>query len=134
MSPAAAVTRPADKRLRILFVDDEVTIVLWVDRALPRLGFDVKSFMKIEEALAAFREDPQGYDLVITDLTMPGMDGKEFAREIQRIRAGTPVILCTGHAELTDAEEVAETNILATLLKPFTIEELTETINSLFAS
>ena len=67
-------------------------------RVLGRLGYQVTTVTSSLEALELFRADPQAYDLVITDYTMPGLTGTALAESLLAIRPGVPVILCTGYS------------------------------------
>lgn len=70
------------------------------------------------KALQAFREDPGAFDIVVTDLTMPGMTGVALAGELLKIRPDIPVILCTGYSEQTGPDEARAAGIGDMLLKP----------------
>ena len=79
-------------------------------------------------ALETFRSDRHQFDLVITDMTMPGLEGEELAREIMAIRPGMPIILCTGCIELIDKAQTRDMGILEIVMKPYTVEKLATTI------
>ena len=117
---------------RILFVDDEEALSILARETLVRLGYDVTVSTSSLDALAAFRATPLGFDLVITDQTMPAMTGETLVRELRRIRPDIPVILCTGYSPLIDAERAAVLGIDAFLLKPMTPATLTHTIRQVF--
>jgi CheY-like chemotaxis protein len=80
------------------------------------------------EALALFAEDPAGFDLVITDQTMPEMTGIELARELLNLRSDMPIILCTGYSYLVDAETARAAGITAFAMKPLTKREIAKTV------
>ncbi|MFP3912454.1 MAG: response regulator [Desulfobacteraceae bacterium] len=80
-------------------VDDEEPIVIATQMILERLGYTITTRTSSIEALETFRNNPDKFDLVITDMTMPNMTGKEPAMELMAIRSDTPVILCTGYSE-----------------------------------
>jgi len=84
---------------RILFVDDEEIIVNSVRNMLEHLGYKVTTLMDSEEALKLFSANPSQFDLVMTDQTMPFMTGEDLGKEMMRIRADIPVILCTGYSD-----------------------------------
>jgi len=113
---------------RILFVDDEEALSTLARETLVRLGYDVTVSTSSLDALAAFRATPLGFDLVITDQTMPAMTGETLVRELRRIHPDIPVILCTGYSPLMDAERAAVLGIDAFLPKPVAPETLTHTI------
>ncbi len=102
----------------ILFVDDEVVLVDMGERMLSVLGYRVTAVANGPEALKIFRENPDGFDLVITDMTMPGMTGAQLSREILKIKPGFPIILCTGFSELISEGEAKAMGIRRFLMKP----------------
>jgi CheY-like chemotaxis protein len=108
----------------ILFVDDEETIVRLGKELLAPLGYTVEVYTSSPEALNAFRQNPQRYDLVITDQTMPGLTGEALSRELLRIRPELPIILCTGFSHIMTAEKAKALGIQAYLLKPLAIRDL----------
>jgi len=108
----------------ILFVDDEETIVRLGKELLSPLGYTVEVQTNSLEALNVFRQDPQRYDLVITDQTMPGLTGEALSRELLRIRPELPIILCTGFSHIMTAEKAKALGIQAYLMKPLAIRDL----------
>jgi CheY-like chemotaxis protein len=107
---------------KILVVDDERLIVRTSTEALERLGYTVQGVTDPMAAWALFSSDPEGWDLVITDMTMPGMTGDVLAGKMQGIRQDIPIILCTGYNALPDHWGGSER--LSLLQKPVTLEEL----------
>ena len=103
---------------RILLVDDEKYIVQLELKMLTGLGYSVTSFTSSPEALKAFKDDPDAYDLVITDMTMPHMTGDMLAKALVSIRPGIPVIICTGFSERMDKNKAEATGIKGFLMKP----------------
>jgi PAS domain S-box-containing protein len=89
---------------RVLYVDDEAALVSLATRALERVGFRVDGFSDVERALDAFRAAPGEFDAVITDLSMPGMSGFDFARELRRIRPALPIVVTSGDRRSSDVE------------------------------
>lgn len=108
---------------RILLVDDERSVLEVSSEILEMLGYDVVARMSGTEALEAFRADPHGFDLVITDFTMPKMTGVELAGKIMNIRPRIPVILCTGFSERIDEQRAGGIGIRAFAIKPLKINE-----------
>ena len=108
----------------ILFVDDEETIVWLGKELLAQLGYTVEVQTNSLEALNVFRQDPQRFDLVITDQTMPGLTGEALSRELLRIRPELPIILCTGFSHIMTAEKAKALGIQAYLMKPLAIRDL----------
>ncbi|MGD8549522.1 MAG: response regulator [Desulfobacterales bacterium] len=103
---------------RIIFIDDEESILRMGRQRLERLGYMVESTTSPIEALALFRSQPDQFDLVITDLTMPKMTGDKLVKEILNIRPDIPVILCTGFSEKLDEEKAREIGAADYLEKP----------------
>jgi len=96
-APAAnASAAGASSDLRILYLDDDESLVLLVTRLLERRGYRVSGFIDQHEALAAIRKNPTAFDLVVTDYNMPGLSGLDVAREIQAIRADLSVAVASG--------------------------------------
>ncbi|MDD2390603.1 MAG: PocR ligand-binding domain-containing protein [Desulfobacterales bacterium] len=109
---------------RILFVDDEAFLVDLVRQMLEKLGYRVESRTDPVEALDLFKSDPFAFDLIITDLTMPGLTGITLSEKIHQIRPEIPIILCSGYAEKLRDETVRRTGIKKFLVKPFTLSSL----------
>lgn len=99
---------------RILLIDDEPDIIDVGKRILESLGYKVVSSINSIKALELFQKNPDQFDLVITDMTMPFMTGDELATELMHIRADIPVILCTGYSE-----KITKENYFFILLKIF---------------
>ena len=112
----------------ILFVDDEVSIAILAKEILERLGYRVVTQTNPEEALNRFKENPERFDLVITDMAMPQMSGAMFVKEIMKIRANTPIVLCTGYSEQLDENRAKELGIKAYIMKPIMRRNLAEII------
>jgi PAS domain S-box-containing protein len=103
---------------RILFIDDEESIVKLGHQRLERLGYKVKSTTNPIEALDLFRSEPDQFDLVITDQTMPKMTGENLVKEILNIRPDIPTILCTGFSEKIDEKKAKEIGTTEYIEKP----------------
>jgi CheY-like chemotaxis protein len=113
---------------RILLIDDERSILDVMQQILERLGYTVDARSDSNEALEAFRENSDGFDLVITDYTMPEMTGENLAKAILGIRPDVPVILCTGFSEQIDEEKSKAIGIRAFVMKPIIMGEMAKTI------
>lgn len=117
-------------RTRVLCVDDEPITLQLVSRLLERMGLDVTMAPGPGEALELFEVDR--FDLIITDIRMPGMDGHAFLEAIRARDAQVPVIVATGHASLDNAIRALRDGASGMLIKPFTSEEFaTEVTNAL---
>ncbi len=125
--PRAAEVLPAGSE-RILFVDDEVFLVELGGEMLGALGYRVTAKTSSIEALQIFRAQPHSFDLVITDMTMPGLTGKELAKELLSIRSDIPIILNTGFSDLISEKEAREIGIRQVIMKPYVITTLARTI------
>jgi PAS domain S-box-containing protein len=113
---------------RILFIDDEKPLVDLGKGMLESLGYSVTTKTSSLEALEAFRAEPDAFDLVITDVTMPSMTGIELAKELMAIRPDIPIILCTGFSELINEKQAKEMGIQEFVMKPFVIGKHAKTI------
>jgi PAS domain S-box-containing protein len=109
---------------RILYLDDEESLVLLAKRMLERMGYRVTGFNDSSEALAAFATAPGDFDLVLTDLSMPGMSGIEVSRRMLDIRPDIPVLLATGYVRNEDVEQARAIGIREVIWKPQTIGEM----------
>jgi CheY-like chemotaxis protein len=110
----------------ILLVDDDVTLLRVHTKMLELLGYRVSPINGGIDALDAFRIEPDGFHLVITDQMMPGMTGLELAKELRLIRAGIPIILCTGTG--ISERTFLDSGVRALLRKPVDMEDLAKTI------
>ena len=115
---------------RILLVDDEPQIVVMEKQMLEKLGYRVTTQTSSTEALDMFADQPDQFDLVITDMTMPQMAGDQMARRIWDIRPGIPVILCTGYNEMMSEDKAIALGIRKFILKPIDKDELAMAIRS----
>ena len=113
---------------RVLFVDDESTIVKLGQQVLESLGYTVFACSDSMEALEHIRRDPQAFDLLVTDMTMPHMTGDVLARRAMQIRPDLPVILCTGFSSRIDENKAFEMGIHAFVSKPILRAALARTI------
>jgi two-component system, cell cycle sensor histidine kinase and response regulator CckA len=132
----AAVTAEEEKPLQgsgsILFIDDEKAAVEMMTLMLSKLGFTIHAEKSPSRALALFREDPSRFDLVITDLTMPGMTGIQLAEELRTINPTLPVILMTGYGQNIDiALPLDQYGISRLMKKPVKLAQLASTVNEL---
>ncbi|WP_300457625.1 ATP-binding protein [Desulfobacula sp.] len=116
---------------QILLVDDEDDILTMEKRMLERLGYNVISRKSSIEALEAFSESPDKFDLVITDIAMPNLPGDKLSAELTKIRPDIPVLLCTGFSETMSEEKAASLGIKGFLLKPIVMTELSQKIREI---
>jgi PAS domain S-box-containing protein len=113
---------------RILFVDDEEPLASLVEKMLGQLGYRVTVQMDSMEAVDLFRAQPDAFDLIVTDYTMPHMTGIDLAAEILRIRPDIPIVLCTGFSENITAKKAQELGIKEFIMKPLTKRTLAAVI------
>jgi len=104
---------------RILLVDDERLLVDMLKKMLTKMGYRVTTKINATEAFETFASHPEKFDLVITDLTMPGMSGVELVQQILTIRPDIPVILCTGFNRDNISLDIEKLGIKALMRKPF---------------
>jgi two-component system, cell cycle sensor histidine kinase and response regulator CckA len=109
---------------RVLLIDDEPHLGGIAKEMLKNLGYCALHVESGAEALKMFGSDPHQFDLVVTDMAMPGMTGPDLAGEISRIRPDMPMILCTGHNKNMDEEKALKMGFKAFLIKPVTMTAL----------
>jgi len=112
----------------ILFVDDEEILNDTVKNILNDLGYNVTAFMDSKKALDTFKKAPESFDLVITDQTMPVLNGFELSKKLLRIRQNIPIILCTGYSKLVNKDKVLKAGIKGFLKKPIIKNDLANKI------
>lgn len=130
---ASVAPRQVESR-RVMYVDDEESLVYLIERALAALGHSVSGFVEPAEALAVFRSRPQDFDVVITDLSMPGIDGLDLAREVLAVRGDIPVLVTTGLIQDEDVERARAIGVRDVVLKPATVGDLAAVLAMLFPS
>src|SRR5689334_5481829 len=81
---------------RLLIVDDETTLLDLIRRYLERMGFEVETFTDPGAALVHFESDPQRFDMVMSDLTLPGMEGEEMIERMRRLNPKLPAMIASG--------------------------------------
>ena len=108
----------------IMFVEDDIPIANFFKQVLSSKGYAVYTFHDGLEAFQEFQKNPDMYDLVITDTTMPLMDGTELAQKTMEIRSDLPVILCTGHSELINREKALAMGIKEYCEKPMDSKQI----------
>ena len=115
---------------RLLVVDDEPVIARVVSEQLRRLGYQVTAVNDPEEALELLADDPDEYDLLLTDLQMPRMDGVELAARVGQLRPALPVVLSTGNRWSVPAATARAAGIREIVDKPFRLEELAQALRT----
>ncbi|WP_319585491.1 PAS domain S-box protein [uncultured Desulfobulbus sp.] len=130
---AANQPLPLGRGERVLIVDDEAFFLEVIEECLKLLGYQVTATQSSPTALQTFQENPHGYDLLITDQTMPEMTGVQLTQEIRRINNTIPIILCTGYSETVTEQSAGYYGITGFLMKPVNVSDLAKTINEIFS-
>lgn len=117
---------------KILFVDDEESIVKLGTKSLEKMGYQVTGMHDSSDALKLVTSKPNEFNLVITDMAMPGLVGTELAKKILEIQPKMPIILCSGFSEKLEREQAKLLNIKAFIDKPILIDELTIKVKEIF--
>jgi len=115
----------------ILFVDDEKSIITLGEKTLERLGYEVEATSNPQMAIEKIHTNPQKYNLIITDMTMPQMTGVQLAEKVKEIRPDIPIIICTGYSSLINEKKAKELNINGFLMKPVSWSKLEKMINEI---
>ncbi|MBK7952181.1 MAG: PAS domain S-box protein [Deltaproteobacteria bacterium] len=132
VSPVPAIALATSESLaigrgeRVLFVDDEPTLAALGARRLEGLGYDVVAAVGPEAALERLRDEP--FALLVTDYTMPGMDGLRLAREARSLQPGLRIVMLSGRVGELDAEALARAGVRRMIEKPVTLERLAQMI------
>ena len=127
--PAAAQPVPRGRGEHILLVDDEEPLTRMGRSALELLGYRVTTATRPGEALALFHANPAQYDLVITDLNMPALDGTELARKLVAARPEVRLMLITGYSAAITAEMARDLGFRELLSKPYDLRSLGDAIH-----
>jgi PAS domain S-box-containing protein len=115
----------------ILFVDDEPKVVVVVEQMLKALGYKVEAFTNPRMAIDRFEQDPDDFDMVISDIAMPKMTGEKLIKRVRLVRPDIPTILVTGYSEKIDQSSAAALGCLFAI-KPLTQLELGELVRKAF--
>jgi signal transduction histidine kinase/CheY-like chemotaxis protein len=116
---------------RILVVDDDLLAAELLEKQLTILGYQVHAFTGSPAALAAFEKEPHAFDLVITDMTMPGMTGDLLMFRLRAIRPDIPVVLCTAYSEWMPPDKARALGVSEYVTKPFSLADLSRVIRRL---
>jgi len=129
-SPRAHDAASRGRGERLLIIDDEAAIGRVLAQHLERLGYQVTTSTDPEEALEVLTEDPTDFDLAITDLQMPRMDGVQLAARLAAVRPSLPVVLITGNRMSVPASVMHAAGVRAVVDKPFQIRELSRAVRA----
>lgn len=114
----------------VLFVDDEPMVVRVAQEMLARFGYRVTTFRSPVDALTHFKADPSAFDAVVTDLSMPAMNGVDFAAELHATRSDVPILLTTGYAARVKA---GGNGVRRVLVKPYDIQQLSSALREVLS-
>jgi two-component system cell cycle sensor histidine kinase/response regulator CckA len=127
--PTAGNAVPVEAvRGRILFVDDDQTVLSMGREILESFGYDVVTATNGRRALKTFKHNPSGFDALVTDYSMPEMNGHQLIREVVAIRKDIPAILCSGYMEKVEGEDLSLLGHAAYMAKPVDWRELSQAI------
>jgi CheY-like chemotaxis protein len=129
-SQAASVVDLVRGTGHILLVDDEAQVVQVTSELLSSLGYKVTGRTSAYDALALFLQNPSGYDLLLTDLTMPELTGLELCEKIKAIRKDLPVVLFTGYSEQLPKKAGERAGVDQYCMKPVSMRELSSVVHS----
>ncbi|MBF0276326.1 MAG: response regulator [SAR324 cluster bacterium] len=110
--------------MRIMLVDDEFLLVQGISEGLTDNGHQVTQAENGKQAYQIFAEAPESFDLIITDIKMPVMDGLELLKKVHRLDVDMPVIIITGHGDLEISIEALRLGALDFMLKPVKMKHL----------
>jgi signal transduction histidine kinase/CheY-like chemotaxis protein len=120
-----------NEQKHILVIDDEVSLVYYLRELLRKKGYQVTVASDSHEAWDIFSADPDKFDLVVTDQTMPGLSGVQLAAKMLTLREHLPIILCTGYSDIVEEGNISQYGIMGYLAKPIDSRELLRTIHEL---
>jgi len=118
----------------VLYVDDDETMVIMVERILLRSGYRVSSYQDAQEAVAAVRDHPNAFDFVVTDFNMPEFSGLDVAHELARIRPELPVVISSGYITEELRAEAQSAGVRSLLEKQNTFQELSSLVGRILAA
>ncbi len=113
---------------RILFVDDEDMLVSMGCQMLEKMGYEVFGFNNPTLALKEFTRNPDKYDLVISDFTMPNLTGLDLAKKLNALRPDLPIVILTGHLDNTLSDEAALHGVVNVSTKPLSFKSLNSVV------
>jgi len=118
----------------IMIVDDENSVATYMGELFKSIGFNTHVFCDSVEALENFKNKPDGYDLIITDQTMPILTGDLLAEKVYKIKPELPIIICSGHSEIIEKSESETSPSRCFLKKPVDSAELIHTVMKLLSN
>ena len=116
---------------KVMVVDDEVEIVELMEQYLEAVGYEVYGFVNPVNALKTFEHQPENFDIIITDLTMPGLSGVEMVKRMKEINKDLPVIMCTGFRDSEMQKDAERNGVDIVMNKPAELAHLSANISML---
>lgn len=122
-----------EESAKILVIDDDQSLAGFISELLSNFGYTVTTMYDSKQALDHYLQSDSGYDLVITDQTMPGMTGVELAATILEQHPDQPIMLCTGYSDQIDAQRAQEMGIKSFMEKPMETRAILSEISRILA-
>lgn len=119
---------------RILIAEDDASMLGFLKLALEKAGHTVREKSNGVDALECLKEDEQGFDLLLTDIVMPGMDGIELSQEASKVKPDIKVMFITGFSAVAVGREEIDEDKAKILSKPFHLNDLVEQVETLLAA
>ncbi len=133
-SSTNAMSAVSGQGKHVMYIDDEAPMVFLVKRMLQKRGYTVSGYERPEEALAALRAAPEGYDVVVSDFNMPQLSGLDVAREVRDLNPALPMVVTSGYLTEELRARSGALGVRHLIYKPNTVEELCEAIAQVLAS
>ena len=114
--------------MEILVIDDEIEICRFISRYLTSKGYSIESALSGEEGWVKLSQSQKNFDLIITDIKMPDLDGLSLLKRLRDHDNLTPVIFMTGHIEFQEAADDSGLDFCGMILKPFELKQLIDEI------
>ncbi len=116
---------------RVMVIDDEKGLLLLTQQVLEKYGYKVCPYSNSLQALDDFKKQPDHFDLIITDMTMPKITGMDLSIEVLKIRSDLPIILCTGYSENISEIKALEIGIKQYFQKPVDTRHLMKAVRKI---
>ena len=130
-SPETTYTPPSDGKGRILLVDDEEDVAQVAGTLLKRLGYETVTELDPDKAFKRFEAQPEAFDLVITDMSMPRMNGVRLAEKLRAVRPDILIVLSSGYSEVSGVTDLKKSGQIEFLQKPYNMERLSGAVRNI---
>lgn len=131
MAPLASTQHSLESKAHILYIDDEKSLLEINQWRIEQLGYQITAYTDSLQALSDFQKAPDRYHAVITDLSMPDLDGVKLSEKIAAIKPGIPIILCTADYTPYSEDQIHASGIDRILIKPVSKKKLAHVLNQL---